>query len=137
MGAHQNFIIAPTGAHQNTIVHANRCSAYHCLCTIVCSDGHSASHHSGQQMHIILCTNGRSDFFVAPTGTHQNIVCTNRRIPLFGLSLQSFSKHCPASHQAQNPSIVPPAIGHKINASCHQPSGAKSKHCNTSHRARH
>jgi hypothetical protein len=82
MGTHQNIhhangripLFAPSGT-QHTIVRAG---------------GFSASHHLHQWAHIIVCTDGRSDFFVALTGAHQNIVGANGRIPLSGLSLQSF-----------------------------------------------
>jgi hypothetical protein len=38
------------------------------------------------------------------------------------------SKHCIASHQAQNQCIPPPAIGREIKASRCQPLGANLKH---------
>jgi hypothetical protein len=107
--------------------------------TIVCAGRCSASHHSCQWAHIIVRTNECSDFFVAPTGTCQNIVCADGGISLSGLSLQSFSKHC-TSHWVQNRSIAPPAIGRKLKASRHHPalkfsilssSGTNYHHCTT------
>ncbi len=117
-------MFVPTGTH-HLIIHANGC-----ISLFVSAGAQISLSHQRALIRISLTPTGayhRPDLAFSP---YPSIV-----LPVICAASHQVqkSKHCAASHHAQNQSIAPTAIGHEIQLFVPPAIRCKSKHCTASH----